>query len=361
MSDQRFDHVNDDGDAWADTDDGPAEENATPDADFDLLRRWGGGNDEVAGGHLYRRYSGEITRFFAREVQDAAEAYDLTVETFLALKAAAMRFRGEAKVRTFLHRIAKNQLKICLRKRRLYGRYFSNGMSAAISIVAGVRNLIGTVTGQLPNSLLGCDRDGIILCALRTLSPDQQEAVHLHHFRAFGRDAVARIIGVKKTTVDGRIRLGREGLAKAIERMTPKDVAGRSRPDLQEHLRTLLLETSRRFVLRLNGAERDRVQAAMDRLEKAAAPEQSATAENDLSELLAELGEETVVATARQLMLLAGPQELVEMERLVGDLEQLGSRHDVASRKQRYHAESALLDIVARVRNAAPEADRTDG
>ncbi len=75
--------------------------------------------DETACRRLLDRHLGPVVAFAARILGDAVEAEDVAQESFLALWRRASRWRpGEARVSTWLHRVAKNACIDRLRRRR---------------------------------------------------------------------------------------------------------------------------------------------------------------------------------------------------------------------------------------------------
>ncbi len=75
--------------------------------------------DETACRRLLDRHLGPVVAFAARILGDAVEAEDVAQESILALWLRASRWRpGEARVSTWLHRVAKNACIDRLRRRR---------------------------------------------------------------------------------------------------------------------------------------------------------------------------------------------------------------------------------------------------
>ncbi len=74
--------------------------------------------DENAIGELYQRYQAPLYNYLLRLMREPAGAEDLLQEIFIAVWQGAGRFRGEAKVKTWLFRIAHNQAVSWLRRLR---------------------------------------------------------------------------------------------------------------------------------------------------------------------------------------------------------------------------------------------------
>ncbi|MBS2031128.1 MAG: sigma-70 family RNA polymerase sigma factor [Deltaproteobacteria bacterium] len=70
---------------------------------------------------LVRRHSGRVYRLALRMTGSAQDAEEITQETFLSAHQGLARFRGEAAVTSWLHRIAANFALMRLRHRRISG------------------------------------------------------------------------------------------------------------------------------------------------------------------------------------------------------------------------------------------------
>ena len=88
-----------------------------PPADFDLLRQVAAG-DEAAFAELYDLYAPPVYNYLLRLVNEPAVAEEILQEVFLAMWRGARGFRAEAKVRTWLLRIAHHQAVSWLRRKR---------------------------------------------------------------------------------------------------------------------------------------------------------------------------------------------------------------------------------------------------
>lgn len=75
--------------------------------DLDLVAAYVGG-DESAFHELVERHQRRVYEICYRYFRDHRDAEDATQETFLALARHAGRFRGDAKLATWLHRVALN-------------------------------------------------------------------------------------------------------------------------------------------------------------------------------------------------------------------------------------------------------------
>ncbi len=85
--------------------------------DTELLRQVAAG-DEAAFAELYDLYAPPIYNYLLRLVNEPAVAEEILQEVFLAMWQGAHRFREEAKVKTWLLRIAHHQAVSWLRRTR---------------------------------------------------------------------------------------------------------------------------------------------------------------------------------------------------------------------------------------------------
>ena len=90
---------------------------AIPCTDTELLRQVAAG-DEAAFAELYDLHAPSIYNYLLRLVNEPAIAEEILQEVFLAMWRGAQRFRAEAKVKTWLLRIAHHQAVSWLRRTR---------------------------------------------------------------------------------------------------------------------------------------------------------------------------------------------------------------------------------------------------
>ena len=90
---------------------------ALPSTERELLRQVAAG-DEAAFAELYDLYAPPVYNYLLRLVNEAAVAEEILQEVFLAVWQSAHRFREEAKVKTWLLRIAHHQAVSWLRRTR---------------------------------------------------------------------------------------------------------------------------------------------------------------------------------------------------------------------------------------------------
>jgi RNA polymerase sigma-70 factor (ECF subfamily) len=89
-----------------------------PNTDIELLRQVAAG-DDAAFAELYDLYAPPVYNYLLRLINEPAVAEEILQEVFLVMWQSAHRFRAEAKVKTWLLRIAHHQAVSWLRRTRV--------------------------------------------------------------------------------------------------------------------------------------------------------------------------------------------------------------------------------------------------
>ncbi len=145
---------------------------------------------------------GRIHAFAWRMLGDAAEAEDVAQDAFLRLWRQAGKWRAEARVGTWLHRVAHNLCIDRLRQRRGDG---------------------GEELPDLPDPSPGPAADQQraqvarrIEAALACLPERQRTAIVLVHYQELGNIEAAGIMGVSVEAMESLLSRGRRGLREAL-------------------------------------------------------------------------------------------------------------------------------------------------
>lgn len=164
-------------------------------SDADLLSAHAAG-DRDAFEELIRRHQNRLWAVALRTLGDREEAADALQDALLSAYRAANRFRGEAAVTTWLHRIVVNA---CLDR---------------------IRRRQARPTVPLPESgpnepATDTDRDTplMVRAALDELSADQRAALILVDIQGYPVTDAAEILGVAEGTIKSRCARGRARLA----------------------------------------------------------------------------------------------------------------------------------------------------
>jgi RNA polymerase sigma-70 factor (ECF subfamily) len=145
--------------------------------------------DPQAWAELYERFAGSLLGFFVHQLHDRPAAEDLTSEVFIEALRAADRFRGDlAGLRSWLFRIARNNLVDYLRKQR---RSPTSSLEAAQE--AG---LAAVAPGADPaDAAVAALEQARVLAAIEALSPDQREVILLRLSGGLTAPEIAPIVG----------------------------------------------------------------------------------------------------------------------------------------------------------------------
>lgn len=184
-----------------------APEVSAADDDRTLLARHVAG-DRTAFGELVRRHRDRLWAVAVRTLGDPEEAADAVQEALLAAHRNAGRFRGEAAVATWLHRIVVNACIDRLRRSR---------PTVQLEIVP-LANLGG------PDPYAARDLRLDVQAALATLPIEQRMAVVLVDALGYPVEEAARVLDIPVGTVKSRCARGRARLAGRL-----RDPAGNRR------------------------------------------------------------------------------------------------------------------------------------
>lgn len=185
--------------------------------DRELLARWVDG-DLQAGDELTGRHFIGIQRYFNRRAPEQQE--DLVQDTFVQLSASKANYRGDAPVRVFLYRIARNVLRMYFR-----GRGRQPGFDPLTSSVMAAY-------GRRPSSALAeVEEHTILLNALQEVTSDDQDLLELRYWRGLTGPELRDLFNEPEGTMRGRIRA-------AVKRLRTKfdELSNKPRPDVTDEM-----------------------------------------------------------------------------------------------------------------------------
>ena len=161
--------------------------------------------EKVDSGSLFATHHDRIYRYVLRMMRDAAEAEDLTQETFLRAYRRRDSLRDPLAARGWLYRIATH---LCLDRLRQHKQHVSlDGEEGREPMVP----LIST----LPSLVEITEREETSRCVQRCLDflPDDYRAVLLLHLaHKLTATEIANLLGLKLTTVKMRLHRARHSL-----------------------------------------------------------------------------------------------------------------------------------------------------
>lgn len=172
--------------------------------DDDALVTMVQGRDQAAFGRLVSRHLTSVHRYLVRLTGSAADADELSQETFLRLWERADRYRpGKVKLATWLHRVAHNLAVDELRRRRPEGPSGAHDVeddSAGPEATAVLRETSARLDGAL-HALPASQRAALLLCQVQGFS---------------NRDA-ATILGVTVRSVESLVARARRSLRDTLQ------------------------------------------------------------------------------------------------------------------------------------------------
>ncbi len=152
------------------------------------------GDREAASQFLHRQYS-RIFAYLRRLAGNDADAADLTQETFRRVWQALPRFRGEATVSTWIHRIAYYAWVDWVRQQR--------------PTVPQSEHWWQELPGDLPSPLeatVTTEQAGRLWTLVDQLNDDERQAIHLRYGQQLALGEVAAVLGMPLSTLKLRLR-----------------------------------------------------------------------------------------------------------------------------------------------------------
>lgn len=157
--------------------------------------------DKDASRCLIEEHYDDVYRFLSQSSLGFEDAEDLTQQTFVAAIEAAASYRGEASLRTWLHRIAVREL---LGWRRKFRRL--SPLRDDLAIDDGTAGRIET--------------GHVLLDALRRLPDRHRVAFLLHEVQQFSVEEVALAMRIPQGTVKSHLHHARKRLRSLLENDT---------------------------------------------------------------------------------------------------------------------------------------------
>jgi RNA polymerase sigma-70 factor, ECF subfamily len=168
--------------------------------------------DTEAFGEIVRRWERRIYALAYGILGREDEARDAAQETFVAAFRNLPHFRGEAKVSSWLHRIAVNQ---CItRQRRSKARAET---SLEVEAEAG-RARFASANGSPASETEAGQRAEAVRRAVAALPPELREVVVLKEFEGLTFQEIAEALGVPLSTVKSRLYTALKQLRMRLEK-----------------------------------------------------------------------------------------------------------------------------------------------
>ena len=183
---------------------------AATDSDEGLLERYlatstSPGAREAAFHQLVDRYHRRVFGICLHSLGSASDAEDATQETFLKLARYAGSFRGEAKLSTWLYRVARN---VCTDHVRHDARRPSTPVADPATL--------DTAPSE-PDRTAGSDEALAMRAALAELDPVSRQALILVAVQGLSYQEAGEVLDLKVGTVKSRVSRARSRLATLLD------------------------------------------------------------------------------------------------------------------------------------------------
>lgn len=165
---------------------------------------------------LVRTHQDRVYDFCVRMLADREEAFDLTQEIFISIHRHMDKFRADAKLTTWVYRIARNHCLNRLKylKRRGRGRSDEYGEANELSITEAMGG-----AGR-PDDAVSSQKDReLVHRAIKELDEDQRALVVLRDVEGLSYEEIMDITELPEGTVKSRLHRAREKLAGILTRL----------------------------------------------------------------------------------------------------------------------------------------------
>jgi RNA polymerase sigma-70 factor (ECF subfamily) len=174
--------------------------------------------DGDAFGEVVRRWERKIYALTYGITGSVEDARDATQETFIAAYRNLSRFRGEAQVSSWLHRIAVNQ---CITRQRRARVRAETGLEEEVE--AGREQLLATGHEASPaHASESKQRAEAVRRAVATLPPELREVVLMKEFEELTFQEIADALQIPLSTVKSRLYTALKQLRLKLEKFQLK-------------------------------------------------------------------------------------------------------------------------------------------
>lgn len=162
--------------------------------------------DPEAFGEIVRRWERRIYYLTYGILNREEEARDATQETFIAAFKNLKNFRGEAKVSSWLHRIAVNQCISRQRRARVRGETALDDFQETEAEVAAYSSSLSNSLQQTPARLMeSSERTEIVQRAVAALPDDLREVLLLKEYEELTFQEISETLQIPLSTVKSRL------------------------------------------------------------------------------------------------------------------------------------------------------------
>ena len=185
----------------------------SPLSDADLIHAFRQG-DETAFEELVRRYQRAVSNVIYLTLGDRQEVEDLTQEVFIRAYRSLSRFDENAKLYSWLYRIAVNLCIDEVRRKKIRKTISLNLMTeSALERERKSKDSHSPATAEL----LKAENSDVILKALKKLSPAYRSALVLREYENMAYEDIADSLGVSVQAVKSRIFRARQEMRELLK------------------------------------------------------------------------------------------------------------------------------------------------
>jgi RNA polymerase sigma-70 factor, ECF subfamily len=169
--------------------------------------------ERMAFNQLVRLHGKRVYNTVLRILGDQAEAEDVSQEVFLKMYQNIGKFRGDAKLSTWLYRLSINNAlnRVRARKRRMYHKTFS--LDAAVRTEEGEVPQEHPDTNPDPRQILESrDTQRLVQEGISKLPDDQRTVIVLRDIQGLTYNEIAGILDCNEGTVKSRLHRARMAL-----------------------------------------------------------------------------------------------------------------------------------------------------
>lgn len=185
-------------------------------SDEELARRSVEG-DRLAFSELVRRYQSRVFSLCLRWLGEPALAEEVAQDIFLSLYRALGNFRGDARLSTWIYRVAINHCK----NKSLYHRRRQRGRHEPLEGLGDEDAPRREVASDGPGSDAGMhqhEAEQLLDAALAALDEDHRQIILLRDVEDLTYEEIADILSLPKGTVKSRLHRARHELARRLGR-----------------------------------------------------------------------------------------------------------------------------------------------
>lgn len=190
--------------------------------DASLVRRFVDG-DEAAFVEIVNRYRGKIQGLTQNLLHDAADAEEITQDTFIRAYRGLARFRGDSSLSTWLHRIAlnlaRNRYWYFFRRRR--HQWVSLDRPLAEDSDGTFADLVAAPDSDPAREAATTEFTDLVATCMERLDQKHREILIMRNVLDLSYEEIARALRINVGTVKSRIARAREYLRALLAEMSP--------------------------------------------------------------------------------------------------------------------------------------------